>query len=103
MIWKDVPGYEHFYEVSDEGLVRNWSTWKVLQQRVFKDGGCYVSLYGNHEGSKTLPVHRLVAKAFIENPEGFKNVKHKDGNKKNNSAGNLYWSNVKQKTKETKV
>lgn len=51
-----------------------------------------ISLCDGKGGRKTLPVHRLVAKAFVPNPKGFSVVNHIDGNKKNNSASNLEWT-----------
>jgi hypothetical protein len=100
-MWKDIPGYEHFYEVSDGGLIRNWSTWQILKPRVSKkDGSLLVNLSDGMGGKETVLVHRVVAEVFVENPEGFKIVKHKDGNKRNNTQENLYWARAKQKLKE---
>jgi hypothetical protein len=98
MIWKDVPGYEHMYEVSDTGLIRNWDTWKILKPRKCKDGSYLVNLTNNVK--KTFTVHRLVALVHVPNPESKRFIKHKDSNKKNNEASNLYWSHTRQKIKE---
>jgi hypothetical protein len=99
MRWKDIPGYEHQYEVSEDGLVRNWETWKVLKPRKARDGSYLVNLTSKGI-KKTHMVHKLVATVFVPNPTGLRFIKHKDGNKKNNSAGNLYWTHTKQKVKE---
>jgi hypothetical protein len=99
MIWEDIPGYEHMYEVSDTGLIRNWSTWKLLTPRKCKDGSYLVNLTNNGD-KKTFMVHKLVATVFVPNPEDYRYIKHRDGNKKNNEATNLYWSRTRQKLKE---
>jgi hypothetical protein len=98
MRWKDVPGYEHQYEVSEDGLVRNWETWKVLKSRKARDGSYLVNL-SSRGVKRTFMVHKLVATVFVPNPEGLRFIKHKNGDKKNNSASNLYWSSTKQKVK----
>ena len=103
MAWKAVPGYEGFYEVSDEGEIRNWSTWKKLTPRACKKTGSLRVNLPMDGVLKTLPVHRIVAEVFVPNPDGFKNVKHKDGNKKNNTVENLYWSRAKKPKKELEV
>ena len=55
------------------------------------NGYFYVDLYKNNQGVKA-PVHRLVAEAFIPNPENKPTVDHKDGNRQNNSISNLRWA-----------
>lgn len=100
MIWKDVPGYEHIYEVSDTGLVRNWDTWKVLKPRLCKKDGSYLVNLTNNNIKETFILHRLVALVHVPNPEGFRFIKHKDGNKQNNEASNLYWTHAKKTLKE---
>jgi hypothetical protein len=100
MIWKDVPGYEHMYEVSDTGLIRNWDTWRVLKPRLCRKDGSYLVNLTDNNIKKTFTVHRLVALVHVPNPDGKKYVKHKDGNKRNNEASNLYWAHARQKLKE---
>ena len=86
--WKKV---NEFYEVSDNGLVRNLRTGKILMP--YKDSWCNVQV-GIYDGKgkrvKTF-VHKLVAQAFVPNPYNFKNVHHIDGNPLNNKANNLMW------------
>ena len=91
--WKAVVGYEGLYEVSDLGRVRSLNYNKtgviqVLKPRASKDG--YVRVKLSKEGkAKTLCVHRLVAQAFIPNPDGLPEVNHKDENPANNCVENL--------------
>lgn len=91
--WKAVKGFEEKYEVSNKGQVRNVKTKKVLNPFVLKSGDLQVTLYKH--GSKTRRIARLVAEAFIDNPNNYKFIKHLDGNKKNNSSDNLVWSSMK--------
>jgi hypothetical protein len=100
-MWKDVPGWRGQYQVSEEGQIRNWSTWKVLKRRVCKkDGALMVNLSNGVGMQKTVIVARIVAEVFVPNPEGYKFVKYKDDNKLNVHADNLYWSRTRQKLKE---
>lgn len=86
--WKSVSGYEGLYWVSNLGRVR--STEKVLKPTLNSKGYERVGLHKN--GSlKTVYVHRLVACAFIPNPEGKPQVNHMDEDKRNNRADNLEW------------
>lgn len=103
--WKAVEGYEGFYEVSDLGRVRSVDRY-VRNSRngeltVFKkskvkkptttDGG-YETVTLNREGEyHSYYVHRLVASAFVDNPNGYEEVNHIDEDKHNNRASNLEW------------
>lgn len=98
-IWKPVVGYEGLYEVSNTGKVRSLERittvgrrgiGKELKQYLLPCGYLDVSL-SNSGKIKHKRVHRLVADAFCENPDGKDEVNHIDGNKKNNSASNLEW------------
>jgi hypothetical protein len=86
--WKQVDGYEN-YEVSSFGKVRNKNTGRILKPAC-KGGYMYVGLSLNGK-IKTTGLHRLVALAFIENPENKPHVNHKDKNRSNNNIFNLEW------------
>ncbi len=91
MIWKIVEGFGNRYEVSDSGLIRNAKTLKHLKQQVNSDGYHHVCLF--LEGKKIYRrLNRLVAIAFIPNPENKPEVNHKDGVKSNNNDWNLEWN-----------
>nr|WP_302598402.1 NUMOD4 domain-containing protein [uncultured Cellulosilyticum sp.] len=91
--WKAVKGFEN-YEVSNKGQVRNAKTKKVLNPFILKSGDLQVTLYKH--GAKTRRIARLVAEAFIDNPNNYKYIKHLDGNKKNNSSHNLVWCQMNE-------
>lgn len=102
-IWKPVEGLEFAYEVSSHGRVRSvdracngkglsvvFRKGLIRKPRLNKDGYLYLMLYMDGT-AVTRKVHRLVASAFCEKPDGCDLVNHKDGNKVNNSAENLEW------------
>lgn len=84
-----IKDYEN-YEVKPNGEVINTKKGIVLNPSKFKNGYLCVSLYKNRK-KKTFHVHRLVAEAFIPNPDNLPCVNHKDENKANNSVENLEW------------
>lgn len=103
-IWKEIPGYEGVYEVSDFGRVRsskNKTTksirsgerkWKqrILRLKTDKNGYKRISLWKNKQ-PKDFLVHRLVAMAFISKVEGKDYINHIDGQPSNNHVQNLEW------------
>lgn len=89
-VWADIPYFTGLYQVSDSGLVRNSRTGRVLK---FSTVNGYHRVCLCQNGKMTnLYVHRLVASAFIPNPENKSEVNHIDGNKTNNSVANLEWA-----------
>ena len=105
-IWKDIPGYEGYYQVSNFGRV------KSIPRKVYCNGGFHISKEKimkqdqNKSGywrahllkdkvAKTLLVHRLVAKAFLPNPDSLPDINHKDENPSNNYVDNLEWCTEK--------
>ena len=91
--WRAVGGFEGRYEVSDEGNVRSLlrGGCRLLKFGIHQSGYYYVILYLEDGTSKNVLVHRLVAEAFVPNPENKPDVNHIDGNKKNPCASNLEW------------
>lgn len=93
-VWKDIIGYEGLYQVSNLGRVKSLKhseEW-FLKYRLNKKGYASVVLFkGTVSSKKQFMVHRLVADAFIPNPENKPQINHKDGNKLNNSVENLEW------------
>lgn len=89
--WTNIIGYEDRYGISPEGFVWSIRQGKVMKQSVTNCGYCEVLLFDGMK-YKGHRVHRLVAQAFLPNPQGKKQVNHKDGNKKNNHVENLEWS-----------
>lgn len=105
MMWKPVIGYEGLYEVSDTGKIRSVDRYiktdilhvksrlikgKTLFQNAKRNGYKTVDLCKNGKVKTTL-VHRIVADAFLPNPNGLRFVNHIDSNRGNNNVNNLEW------------
>lgn len=101
-VWKDIPGYEGKYQVSDLGRVKSLRMWSSVQNRYvqrerilkpYLGTAGYLQINLKTEGTRKLAMmHRLVAAAFIPNPEGKEDVNHKNGDKTDNRAENLEWN-----------
>lgn len=91
MPWVDVAGYEPFYEVNNEGLIRSKRTGKIRKPIANPKNGYLMMFLCGVGKKKCVYVHRIVAKAFCSNPNGYTFVNHKDENKQNNSSTNLEW------------
>ena len=90
--WQPVLGYEGLYEVNQFGQIRN-KDGQIMRQRLKKAKYTVykkVSLYKDGK-YKHLYVHRIVAQAFIPNPQGFELINHKDEDGTNNAVDNLEW------------
>lgn len=93
-IWKDINGYEGMYRVSNLGRVLSLNgNYKILRQNVERE--YYKVRLSRENKSKAKSVHRLVAEAFIPNPNNLPMVNHKDENKLNNKYDNLEWCTCK--------
>lgn len=91
--YKTISGHESAYLIGDDGSVKNKITNKILKPVKGKGGYYHVTLcYGKKEDCL---VHRLVAIAFIKNPNNLPCVNHKDENKENNCVDNLEWCDHK--------
>lgn len=106
--FKTILGYEGLYEVSNFGNVK--SLWygkdKILKPQA--DGGGYLFVWLCKDGKQKIhKVHRLVASAFIPNPDNLSQVNHKDEDKTNNRVDNLEWCtqeyNLNYGTRNTRV
>ena len=88
-VWETVNGYER-YLISNFGKVKNAKSGRILKPHVSKDGYATVILCKNGK-PKSFRIHRLVATAFLPNPESKLEVNHKDYNRSNNCVANLEW------------
>ena len=103
---KDVVGYEGLYAVTSCGKVWSYRNKRFLKLRFQTDGYLYVSLCKDGK-IKNYLIHRLVAMAYIPNPENLPQINHKDENKTNNCLQNLEWCdnsyNINYGTRNKKV
>lgn len=98
-VWRDIPGYEGMYMVSSYGRVRRIRLSKregngIRVTRLTTNG--YVKVNLSKDGvTYHVTVHRLVAQAFIPNPNNLPQVNHKDEDKTNNHVENLEWCDAR--------
>ena len=93
-IWKETT-LTPCYLISNKGEIKNKKTGKILKGHLDKDGYPHVTLRLGLKKYKTPAIHRLVALAFISNPDNLPCVNHKDENRQNNNVENLEWCTVK--------
>ena len=89
--WRDIPGYENFYQVSNFGNVRSIRFNKIRNMKSWDSNGYRAVELCINNNRYTVGVHQLVALAFIPNPENKPEVNHKDRNRSNNNVENLEW------------
>lgn len=104
-VWKDVPGYEGLYLVSDEGEIYSTPKERKTNKGTYWQDGKKLKPWERGNGDvkyqlvklckdgvqRTMSLHRIVALAFVDNPDGFDVVNYKDRNTRNNRAENLEW------------
>ena len=91
--WRSISEYRN-YEVSSCGRVRNAKTSRILKPS--DSSGYYHVVLCKNGKVKSFHIHRLVAEAFLENPNDFKYIDHRDGNKINNNYENLRFCSISQ-------
>ena len=95
-IWKPIENFNN-YEISSLGRVKNISTGKVLKPILISTGYYQVGLFKQNKCYRKL-IHRLVAEAFLENPENLPQINHIDEVKINNKVENLEWCSASYNT-----
>lgn len=103
-IWKDIEGYEGIYQVSNLGRIKSFDRHRktmgegirLVKGKIIKHvkkgiGYAQVTLCDNNAIKKSVLVHRIIATAFIPNPDNLSQVNHKDSNRCNNTIDNLEW------------
>lgn len=97
--WREIEGFPN-YRISSNGRIKSLNynktgCEKILTPHRLNNGYLGINLYDSSRKSRILLIHRLVAIAFIPNPNGYKIINHKDESRDNNSVGNLEWCNHK--------
>lgn len=97
-IWQEIKETEGRFLISNYGRIKNKKSQIVRKFRI-NTGGYYRINMWSEDKNKTFRVHQLVAKYFIDNPNNFPFINHKDGNKLNNHVNNLEWCTPSQNNK----
>lgn len=98
-IWKPVEDFKNKYEISNFGRIRNIITNNILKM-TNKNGDYLTLVLYDEKHKRTTRIHRLVAQAFIPNPNNYPVVNHINGNKQDNRVENLEWCTYSHNTKE---
>lgn len=100
--WRSIQGYEGLYEVSSYGRVKSLERYKsnnggiqLLKEKILRPHNTKKGYLTVQLRNKRFTVHRLVAQAFIPNPDNLPQVNHKDEDKTNNNVTNLEWCTAK--------
>ena len=108
-LWCDIKDYEGIYQVSTIGNVRVLNRVRIIKgvrqfyptknlKQVKSNSGYFIIILAKDKECFPMPVHRIVAEAFIPNPFNYSQVNHIDGNKENNMVENLEWCSQSQNT-----
>jgi hypothetical protein len=96
-VWRDIEGYEGLYQVSNLGRIKSLNYNKKGVERIMKvckdKKGYIVCGLSKNKNLKTFKVHRLVASAFLSNPNNLPQINHKDEDKTNNRVENIEYCN----------
>lgn len=108
--WKEIAGYEGYYEVSNMGQVRSvgrvvntargtrYKRPHIMAHNIHPITGYHMVCLAKDGTKRTFLVHRLVGMAFVENPDGKPQINHKNENKSDNRAENLEWMTSAENT-----
>ena len=106
-IWKDIEGFEGYYQVSNMGRVKSLNYRRTGKEKILKgydNGYGYLRVMLSKEGkNKQYRINRLVAQAFIENPDNLPEVNHKDKVRTNNCVDNLEWCTTQYNVEYSKA
>lgn len=89
-MWKDIPKWELYYEINENGDVRNKLTGNYIKGDINNAGYYRICLYHKSKKQRFFR-HRLVAQLFIPNPNNYPEVNHINGDKSMNNKNNLQW------------
>ena len=111
-LWKDIKGFEGYYQVSNYGNVRGITRHdgcgrrirkgQLIKPKLKRNGYLEVGLTKKGQKKKFFTVHRLVAEHFIDNPKHKSQVNHIDCNKQNNNVNNLEWVTQRENMRHAK-
>ena len=110
-LWKQIP-FAHLYEVSTLGKIRNINTKitkkspnieKLKKEQTRVKYTLKTTIKTTKNGTKGFYLHRIIAETFLENPNNYSDVNHKDGNPYNNVLSNLEWCSRKENMKLNKI
>jgi hypothetical protein len=101
MEWKPIENYPN-YEISNCGMVLSHNTGNIMKPWLSRKGYECIQLSNNGK-AKSYLIHRLVAHAFIPNPENKREIDHIDRNKTNNHVSNLRWATRSENTQNVGV
>lgn len=92
-LMKPIPGYEKYYAATRDGKIFSYRCNRFLKPAKTKDGYLQVSLVGDNKKQYSFKVHKLVALTYLDNPNDYTEINHKDFDRLNNSLNNIEWCN----------